>query len=184
MANKGKKINYKRKKIMVPAPEGVITNHTAKAWAMFRSNALPSLRIAMSPKAKIQSPEEMFARASEYFEACDKDHRAYTLSGLCLALGVSRVALNVTYRDNPLFSDIVSWAKIRIEQQLEEGLWVPKIAQGVAFALKNGFGWQEKHEVEHSGSVNFAHWLQNAIDATPNVEQDEADAISVLPSNN
>ena len=74
-----------------------------------------------------------------------------TVTGLCLALGISRDTWENYFDEDmyPGYADIVRRAKLRMEAYLEEELLTrEKNVQGLIFNLQNNYGWREKREVE------------------------------------
>lgn len=74
-----------------------------------------------------------------------------TVTGLCLALGISRDTWE-NYAGDAAYSgyaDVCRAAKLRLEAYLEEELLSrEKGVQGIIFNLQNNYGWREKREVE------------------------------------
>jgi len=106
---------------------------------------------------KFKSPEELQKKIDAYFAECDEKKKPYTISGLALALDTTRRTL-LDYQNEPnlaAFSHTITRAKARIETFVEESLFQPKITQGVAFNLKNNFGWIDKQEHEYSGKLEY-----------------------------
>lgn len=100
---------------------------------------------------KFKSVKELQKKIDEYFAMCDEKGKPYTVSGLAYYLDTSRRTLLDYEEKNDEFSHTIKRAKQRIEAFVEESLWTPKIANGVAFNLKNNFGWKDKTEQEISG---------------------------------
>ena len=74
-----------------------------------------------------------------------------TVTGLCLALGISRDTWENYARDEayPGYADVVRDARLRFEAYLEEELLSrEKGVQGIIFNLQNNYGWREKRELE------------------------------------
>ena len=113
----------------------------------------------MSGKKKL-SPSEFARRAADYFAECDRPYssaackscvdtaggdrcikcgknksRPYTLSGLCLALGITKSTF-YSLRQNKSYCESVEMAILKIEAYIEEG--------GVSGELKENFGWGEE----------------------------------------
>jgi len=116
---------------------------------------------------KFKSVEKLQKKIDEYFESCwaevvigvDKEGnvvrerrqvKPYTVSGLASYLDTNRQTL-INYEEKEDFFDTIARAKAKIEAFTEEQLFTPKIANGVAFNLKNNFGWRDKTEQEISG---------------------------------
>lgn len=94
-------------------------------------------------------------RIDMYFKLCDDNGVPYTLSGLALALGMTRETL-LRYETYEYygFGDIVGKAKTRIENFAEQRLFGNKNCIGAIFALKNNFpGWIEKQETKVTGPL-------------------------------
>ena len=122
----------------------------------------------MSGKKKL-SPSEFARRAADYFAECDRPYsyaackscadtaggdrcikcgknksRPYTLSGLCLALGITKSTF-YSLRQNKSYCESVEMAILKIEAYIEEGGVSGDIAGAVALAeLKENFGWGEE----------------------------------------
>jgi hypothetical protein len=111
---------------------------------------------------KYNTVEEMEKVIEQYFEERKREGLPYTVSGLALALDMTRETL-LKYEENSEFSDTIKRAKQRIEEYVETRLFVSGIATGVIFNLKNNFGWKDKQEIEQSGglsntvNVDFSH---------------------------
>lgn len=111
---------------------------------------------------KYNTVEEMQETIDNYFMERDMKGLPYTVSGLALALDMTRETL-LRYEENLEFSDTIKRAKQKIEEYVETRLFVSGIATGVIFNLKNNFGWKDKQEIEQSGglsntvNVDFSH---------------------------
>ena len=110
------------------------------------------------PKGKTKlTPTELEEKTNEYFECGGRviagDVRLYTVSGLCLWLGITRTTL-CDYENNARFSDTVKRAKMRIENNLEELAELGLINASVSiFSLKNNFRWTDKTDVQLYGEL-------------------------------
>ena len=97
--------------------------------------------------------EEMQAVIDAYFESCDANDKPYTIPGLARALGFgSRNAIN-RYLKRPEFKDIISSARLRIEEQRTEQLITQNNPTGKIFDLKNNFGWKDQSEVQQTTQI-------------------------------
>ncbi len=72
----------------------------------------------------------------------------YTITGLAMALDTTRDTL-LDYSKKEEFSDTITRAKIKIHFYAEKTLWDPKCANGMAFNLKNNWGWKDQSEVKN-----------------------------------
>ena len=70
---------------------------------------------------------------------------------MCIKLDMTRETLS-RYEEKQPFCDVVKKAKSRVESYLETQLMRKEQVTGVIFALKNNFKWQDKNEIELSGS--------------------------------
>ena len=96
---------------------------------------------------KFKSVEEMQIAIDNYFKECDEKERPYTISGLAYALDTNRQTL-LDYQEKDDFSDTIKKAKAKIEQFVEERLFVGNNTAGVIFNLKNNYNWKDKQEIE------------------------------------
>jgi hypothetical protein len=76
-----------------------------------------------------------------------------SITGLCLSVGLTRETWS-QYSKQKAFSDSIKRAKATIEKYNIEQLYVPKIATGVIFNLKNNFEWRDQQDLNHSGSLS------------------------------
>jgi len=97
----------------------------------------------------------MQKKIDEYFANCDKKGEVYTVTGLALALNMSRMEL-IRYAGRPEFSDTIKKAKARVEAELERRLYGKNgNVAGIIFGLKNNFGWEEVQKNEASGTLTI-----------------------------
>lgn len=102
---------------------------------------------------KYTEVELMQQKIDKYFNECDKKNEPYTVTGLCLALDICRDTLS-EYAKDKKFSDTIKKAKLKVENYLEKHLITDSSTTGIIFNLKNNFGWKDKQELSHSGSIN------------------------------
>lgn len=120
---------------------------------------------------KYKTPEEMQEIIDKFFEVGggawigDGDEMQYcpTVSGLSLELGMSTEAFR-NYESKDEFLATVKEAKQKIEKALEQRLFGQAVT-GSIFNLKNNFGWKDKSETEHSGSLNTGELTEEQIDS-------------------
>ena len=109
---------------------------------------------------KYSSVDEVQGIIDEYFETDayvgEGDLRMYapTMSGLAYALDLSRQGL-LDYANKEEFYDTIKKARQRVEIALEQRL-AGQAPAGTIFNLKNNFGWKDKQELEHSGSIDMS----------------------------
>ena len=108
---------------------------------------------------KYKTTSEVEYKIDKYFAECDEENRPYTVTGLALALGMSRQdLLNYSERtdeEGKQFFDTIKKAKNKIESRIEEGLLSGRYnSTGAIFNLKNNYGWKDKQEVEQSGGLD------------------------------
>ena len=101
----------------------------------------------MARPNKFKSVEEMQKAIDNYFKECDANERPYTISGLAYALDTNRQTL-LDYQEKDEFTDTIKKAKAKIEQFVEERLFVGNNTAGVIFNLKNNYNWKDKQEIE------------------------------------
>ena len=102
---------------------------------------------------KYTEVELMQQKIEKYFKECEEKHEPYTVTGLCLALDICRDTL-LEYAKSEEFSDTIKKAKLKVENYLEKHLITDSSTTGIIFNLKNNFGWTDKQQLEHSGSIN------------------------------
>lgn len=107
------------------------------------------------------SVEELEKDINNYFKMCDKREKPYTMSGLALALDMSRQSL-INYSKDEEFFDTIKKAKQRVETQLEENALFNKANPTFTiFNLKNNFNWKDKQEHEISNNEEINNQLIN-----------------------
>jgi hypothetical protein len=107
------------------------------------------------------NPSSLRTQVNNYFRLADKNDKPITLSGLALALGVSRRTLSNYLKEDFLknlngvsdkqaaeYWEVLDKARRKCEAYAEERLFTGKNTQGVQFILKNGYGWKEKSDVD------------------------------------
>ena len=86
---------------------------------------------------------------------CAKRRVPYTLSGLCLSLGMTKREF-LSLRSNKCFSNIIDMALLKIESYVEENSCYGNISSTFASAvLKEHFGWG-KEDVPESVRVELS----------------------------
>ena len=95
--------------------------------------------------AKYEAKEELQEKIDNYFKKCDLEKEPYTVTGLGLALDMSRQDL-INYSNKEEFFDTIKNAKQKVENYLEKRLINDSSATGIIFNLKNNYGWKDKQE--------------------------------------
>lgn len=100
---------------------------------------------------KFKTVKELQEKIDAYFADCEETGEPLTVTGLALALDTTRETLMDYQEKDGGYSDAVKRAKLRIENAYEKRL-IGRGNGGDIFALKQ-FGWRDKQEMEHSGSI-------------------------------
>ena len=103
---------------------------------------------------KYKTKEEIQAKIDNYFKQCDMDNEPYTVTGLGLALDMSRQDL-INYSNKEEFFDTIKKAKLKVEEYLEKRLIKDSSCTGIIFNLKNNYDRRDKQEIEHSGNLKL-----------------------------
>lgn len=108
-------------------------------------------------RCKYKDSEELISKIEEYFFCCNQQHRPYTISGLALFLGLSTETLRKYEKEygDTEYADIIKWAKQRVEEYAEEGLYDKSKSSGSKFVLQNNFGWADKQDVNKTVNVKL-----------------------------
>lgn len=136
-----------------------------------QSVSVMSCKTDRRSKTEEIAPSAFARRAAAYFRDCDsgmassacdmcetefgdarcagcrkKQTRPYTLSGLCLALGITKRRF-ASLKNDQSFAEAVEMALLRIEAYIEENSITGHISGTLALAiLRENFGWGEKTE--------------------------------------
>lgn len=108
--------------------------------------------------AKYKNKEELQEKIDKYFKECDKKEEPYTVTGLGLALDMSRQDL-INYSNKDDFFDTIKKAKQKVENYLEKRLIKDSSATGIIFNLKNNYGWKDKQE-NINVETNYEQYLK------------------------
>ena len=111
---------------------------------------------------KYTKAEVMQKKIDEYFNECNLNKKPYTITGLGLALDMSRQDL-LNYSKKDEFFDTIKRAKMKIENYLEEKLLSEGFSTGVIFNLKNNYGWKDKQENVNVG-VSYEDYIKRVTD--------------------
>lgn len=102
--------------------------------------------MAGRPK-KYTDVEVMQKKIDAYFQECDEKGKPYIITGLALALDMSRQDL-INYSKDAVFFDTIKKAKQKCEAYAEEQLYLGKNTAGIIFNMKNNYNWKDKTEQE------------------------------------
>lgn len=111
-----------------------------------------SLRLARLPKVNLKSAEEVSERVLEYFTICAEEDMKPSVSGLALALDISR---NYMWEireghkgKNPEVANAIKKAMQMLDLQMVDYMQNGKInpVSGI-FLMKNNFGYRDQQEV-------------------------------------
>lgn len=112
-----------------------------------------------------EDPEEMFEAGKAFIEERLQADEPLTITGLAIALGMSRHTLQVyaTGERGDPFRDVIKRLKAYVEDWVEQQTHIGKNAAGAIFVLKN-LGWSDKREIDQhiSGSVSLTQLFDAA----------------------
>lgn len=111
---------------------------------------------------KYKKKEEIQELIDKYFNDCDKNDDPYTVTGLALALNMSRQDL-INYSNKEEFFDTIKKAKLKVENYLEKRLIKDNSCTGIIFNLKNNYGWKDKQENINVG-VSYEDYIKRVED--------------------
>lgn len=111
---------------------------------------------------KYKTKEELQKAIDIYFAECDSNKEPYTVTGLALALNMSRQDL-INYQDRKMFFDTIKNAKLKIENYLEKHLVTDNGVTGIIFNLKNNYGWKDKQETINV-NTNYEDYIKQVED--------------------
>ena len=111
---------------------------------------------------KYNKKEELQKKIDLYFKNCDLMHEPYTVTGLALALDMSRQDL-INYSKKDEFFDTIKKAKMKVEVYLEKRLIIDSSTTGIIFNLKNNYGWKDKQENLNVG-ISYEDYIKKAED--------------------
>lgn len=103
---------------------------------------------------KWQDPDDFERTGHEYIERCEAEKEPLTITGLALALGMSRRML-IEYEDRPAFHDIVNLLRTHCEHYAEKAMYTGRNPGGPIFALKN-YGWKDTIDLQVSPALDDA----------------------------
>lgn len=106
---------------------------------------------------RYKTPEELQAAIDAYFV----NETRPTMSGLSRFLGFKKRDTLYAYKSRDGFGDVVTDARLRIEQYYEENLMDKTRVIGSIFALKQ-LGWRDRQDVQVGGelSIPVIEWVK------------------------
>ena len=114
---------------------------------------------------KFDSTEQLQKRIDAYFRECDEGDGIYTITGLALALDLTRQGL-WEYERKPEFSYTIKRAKTKVAAQVEYRLLTVKgNVTGMIFWLKNNAGWTDEYRQKNENTFTFADFAKIAAGA-------------------
>ena len=116
---------------------------------------------------KYNTPEEMQVAIDAYFTECanKESPQPLTVTGLALALDMTRRGLLDYCEKSDEFAHTVKRAKLVVENFIEKRLYEPN-ATGSIFNLKNNFQWVDKTEQDQNinGTLEVKQITRTVID--------------------
>lgn len=94
-------------------------------------------------------------RIDEYFKKVKRKGLSASLTGLALHLGCTRKNI-IDYRETDEFYEVLTRAKLRCENVLEERMIAGAPPTGMIFILKNNYGWSDKVEIDQTIKGNIS----------------------------
>jgi len=103
------------------------------------------------------SKERLINQIDSYFSKAKKNHSDPSMTGLALHLGCTRKNL-IDYKETDEFGEILTRAKLRCENTLEEKMIAGTPPTGIMFILKNNYGWNDKVQIDQTvnGTISLA----------------------------
>lgn len=154
---------------------------------------MPSLDVILAnarekPNDKIDTVQKFYNGVRGYIELCNVQSREvetkkgvqfiekpFTLSGLCIHLGITRQKFTALCRKEE-YKEICELAKLIAENYLEENMLNGKINPiATIFTLKNNFGWKEQQANEEQKDivVNIVAGAQAIKEAEVVIDDDD-----------
>ena len=99
--------------------------------------------MASEKTLKFKSAKDLEQAIEAYFDGCVEEEEPVTITGLALALNISRETLR-DYGPDDVYFSLIKKAKLRVQHAYEKRL-IKRGNSGDVFALKN-FGWSDKTE--------------------------------------
>ena len=121
-----------------------------------------AMDIAMLPRIDLNHPDSVRKRVGEYFQICMEHDLRPSLSGLALALHVSRITLNKYCNTGgdiaPESREILNQAKRILNTLLEDYMNNSAIDKTLAiFMAKNNFEYKDQQDVVYQNNSQFGN---------------------------
>ena len=112
---------------------------------------------------KTMSATKLSGKIDDYFAKMKKQKTVPSITGLALHLNCTRQNI-VDYGKTDEYADIISRAKLRCENVLEERMINGTPPTGIIFILKNNYGWQDKVKIDQTltGTISLATLFDRA----------------------
>lgn len=124
---------------------------------------------------KYSTREQLEAKTIEYFT--ENAGHPLQVAGLAAHLGITTQTL-LQYEKDERFSSTIKEAKTVIESDLaQRALEGKNNATMSIFLLKNNFGYKDKHETEHSGSIDIPSIKINIVKSDNPIANNEKDIV-------
>lgn len=102
----------------------------------------------MGQHLKYSTPELFRDKALEYFAHCKKEQKPYTITGLCLFMGITVLTFS-HYKERAEFEEIVNLIRLQCEDWIVENMLTNKAnATAAIFNLKNNYGWKDQAQLD------------------------------------
>jgi len=106
-----------------------------------------------------------------YFDECKEDGLHPTISGLAVALNMSRRSIT-NYKNRDEFFPTIKKARLKVEAYLEQKLFGNSVT-GVIFNLKNNFDWKDKTEVDQTTEHKLAASTKEFLTKVTETDKDK-----------
>lgn len=134
-------------------------------------------------KRKFESVEAMLIKIDEYFEIASERTKAFVtkdgklinipapapihIQGLCVHLCISEstlfeyqkldedkhIELSIPIHEGQSFKDLIETTKKKCESYAVDACYEGQKGNKADFILKNGYGWKDRQDIAHSGTV-------------------------------
>ena len=124
----------------------------ARPFGTFKYDNLEDLQTGIDKyfdgcKGTILKNEDGHPELNKYGEPIYIDAKPCTMTGLALALNITRQTL-ITYGKGECYFDSISQARELCQQYAEQRLYDRDGANGAKFSLANNYGWSERQQLD------------------------------------